>query len=146
MNPLTIIVLAISGLFFMFLVLKEATRRSWCVLCASIAATWIAALILFWKGLFQDTFLLGLMMGQSITGVYYLTDRWKGGTGAGVFRLPFMLTLIVLFAGLVKGKEVVGGALVAGVAWTVMLLIFVLRKNGIVKHVAKKIIQCCKNW
>lgn len=146
MNAVTISVLAISILFVVFLIIKEASRRSWCVLCASIATTWIVALVLFWKGLFQDVFLLGLLMGQSITGIYYLADKWKGDTSAGIFRLPFMLTLIVVFAGLVKGKEAAGGALAAGIVWAVMLLIFMLRKNKRVKRVAEKIIQCCKNW
>lgn len=146
MNSLTIIVLAISILFVVFLIVKEALRRQLCVLCASIAATWIVALVLFWKGLFQDRFLLGLLMGQSITGAYYLVDRWKGNTAAGIFRLPFVLTLIVLFASLVNGREVSGAAAVAGVMWSLMLLIFALRKNEGVKRVAERIIQCCKNW
>lgn len=146
MSPLANVLLAITGLFVFFLVVKEASRRSWCVLCASIAATWIAALILFWKGLFQNTFLLGLLMGQSITGIYYLADRWKGNTAAGIFRLPFVLTLIVLFADLVKGTEVSSALPIVGAVWLLMLLIFVLRKNEGLKHVAERIIQCCKNW
>ena len=81
--------------FAVLLAVKRASGLRFCVLCASLAGTWLVLLVLYRTGEYGNTLLLALLMGQSVTGLHYLLEK-KVPDDLLVFRLPFVLTLTAL--------------------------------------------------
>ena len=74
---LTIILGAIAALFFVFLAIRNLTNLKICAICGAVATTWIALIIANLLGYQFDILLLGILMGQSVTGAMYLADKSK---------------------------------------------------------------------
>ncbi len=138
---------AITALFFTLLLLKTLikSKSRLCVICASVSITWIALLALYWKGYFENTVLLGMLMGQSVTGIFYLVEK-KTKKELHVFRLPFLLTLTFAFYSLLTLQGNLKTAALVSALWAAFLLLFIYRKNSKANAVVKKLIECCKNW
>jgi len=137
---------AIVAAFAALLAVKAASGGRFCVLCASIAGTWLVLLALHHAGRFDDPVLLALLMGQSVTGIYHLLETRVRESWL-VFRLPFVLTLTLLFYFLVTLDS---GLLpvVIGLAalWLAALAIHASRRAGGAGALARQLIECCKNW
>lgn len=146
-SDLLIILAAISGLFVILLLAKAVLKKSFCVICGSVCGTWIGGYILWRLGLWNNPILLALLMGQSITGIYYLWER-KVRERYHVFRLPFLLSLTALFAFLIlplnKQMFWVGGFLT--LLWVAFFAGYFLREKPRFRSVVRKLIECCKNW
>jgi hypothetical protein len=85
-------------------------------------------------------------MGQSIIGVYYLLER-KIDKKLHIFRLPFLLSLTLLaYIALSQSREIIEVIVLLGVLWALSLVIYLYQNKGMVAKLAKKIIECCKNW
>ena len=85
-------------LFFILLVIKnffKEHRERFCVICVTVSLTWVVLLVLFWLKLFEDKIIIALLMGQSILGVYYILEG-QVKEELKIFRLPFLLTLIII--------------------------------------------------
>src|SRR3989338_1578922 len=93
METILVSLLSITALFLMFLFLKNYASRI-CAICLAVSVTWIILLVLFWQGYFGDKVLIGLLIGQSIVGIYYLLEQ-KVSERMTIFRLPFLLSLMV---------------------------------------------------
>lgn len=72
----------ISGIIGFFIVfhcikkpLKKIVKRDLCVLCASVATTWILALIAMLGGWGGDRLAVGILMGESVAGIMYALQR-----------------------------------------------------------------------
>lgn len=146
MNALALTFILISALFALALAVKAKTGKSFCAICAAISLSWITLLALQKAGWFGDKTLVALLIGQSITGVYYLAES-KAGRELGVFRLAFLLTLIFFGYLLVGGKTGHGDALMVLVdLWIVLALVYTGKKGKKLGALAKRLIECCKNW
>ncbi|PIR74063.1 MAG: hypothetical protein COU35_04440 [Candidatus Magasanikbacteria bacterium CG10_big_fil_rev_8_21_14_0_10_47_10] len=142
MSPILSIIVAISLLFVLHLLVKQVTGWRYCAICASVSLTWLGLLALYWLGRFDHPALIGVLMGQSVVGVYYLLEK-KVPEAWHVFRLPYLLTTtVVVYAllGLLTQAVHVFGTL--AVLWIVFGVAFVNSRSGW----AKKIVACCKNW
>ena len=137
----------ISVLYFALLLIKNIARnKEFCVLCLSVSLTWISLLILMFLGQFYDKTLLALLMGQSITGIFYLAEN-RAKEELKIFRLPFILTLTFLaYHILSPSKNIIStGVFLIGI-WGVFSTIYFLRSSRKIKEIAIKVIECCKNW
>lgn len=138
--------LAVSLLFFSLLFIKEKTRRQFCVICASISSAWLIFLALHFLGYFKDMIILGILMGQSITGIYYFAEK-KTKEKLHLFRLPFLLTLtLVVYAVIGNQNEISSIIIFVIVLWVIFAGLYGYRNRGSVGKFSKKIIECCKNW
>ena len=61
-------------LFFVFLISKFNVK--FCAICASIFLTWLTLIILKLYNLDIDILFIGILMGQSITGLLYLYENY----------------------------------------------------------------------
>ncbi|HIH13156.1 MAG: hypothetical protein QT02_C0004G0053 [archaeon GW2011_AR9] len=147
MDELLVALLGITFLFFLFVILKATALRRYthtCAICIAVSGTWIILLILWWLGWFENTIIIALLMGQSITGIFYLLEkkvpeRWT------FFRLPFITSLLIIAYAALKGD--IGYALMfISLLWLLFGLIFAYQQNAPVKTMVKKIIECCKRW
>ena len=75
MTNLFFVIAAISALFVILLVIKSLAKLKLCVICLSVSVTWLAMLVMYKLGYFENPALLALLMGQSITGIYYLFEK-----------------------------------------------------------------------
>lgn len=146
MNDLFVILASLSGLFFALLLIKSIFQKKFCVLCGSIFMTWLVLLFLYWNDQYQNKVLLALLMGESITGIYYFVEN-RLSKRFHIFRLPFMLTLITLFYGLLQGwSELNYPIIFIAIIWAIFILIYLFRASPSLRSIAHKLIECCKNW
>ncbi len=139
---------AIIALFFVLLLAKGliARKARLCLVCASVSLTWITLLILYKRGYFDDVVILGMLMGQSIVGIFYLLEG-KLDEKFHLFKVPFLLTLTLVFYSLVSFPEdFTGVAMLLGALWAALLLMFFFRKSKWVGGFVKKILECCRRW
>ncbi|NIO42897.1 MAG: hypothetical protein GTO41_23720 [Burkholderiales bacterium] len=146
MNSPFSVLLLIAGLFVGLLVVKSITRWRFCVICTSISVTWVALLVLYWLGLFDQPVIIAVLMGQSIVGLYYFIEKATDEV-FHIFRLPLLLTLTLgaLVALDVTTDLTVSLGLIATV-WSAMLFLYSYRRNPRMKIVVDRVIACCKDW
>ncbi|PIR97474.1 MAG: hypothetical protein COT91_01120 [Candidatus Doudnabacteria bacterium CG10_big_fil_rev_8_21_14_0_10_41_10] len=146
MNSLLTVFTTIIALFFLLLAVKSLFKGKFCVICSSISFTWATYLVLNKLGYFQDTVLLGILMGQTVVGIYYLIDR-KIKEDLRIFRLPFILSLtLAAYFTLNPVKEGLPVFLLLVILWVVFILTYTFRRQSGFGGFVKKIIECCKNW
>src|SRR3990172_12373852 len=97
---------AVSGLFVAGLLAKHLLNRRFCVVCASVSLTWLGLLGLYYFDLFDDTIMLAILMGQSITGLYYFIDK-RVSKSLRIFSLPFLLSLTAAVYMLIKTEIII---------------------------------------
>lgn len=148
MEPLLIAIISITALFFGILLLKllipQWFQKPRCALCIAVSLTWVALLTLNFLGLFRDTLLIAVLMGQSTVGVFYLLEA-KVAERFTLFRLPFLLTLTALAYMILMRTMVVSALLSLISLWVLFALIFLFR-DGAAQVWFKKILDCCRRW
>ncbi len=148
MENITLILIAISTLFFILLGIKEILKKKpkkFCAICGAVVITWLTLLILYFIGLFDDRTILALLIGGSVIGIFYLWEN-KAKEEKLVFRLPLILTLFLL-AYFVLMKEIIFESLIfIAIIWVFFLIIYSYRRNKNFNSFVKKIIECCKRW
>ena len=78
-NNLIQILVSITLLFFVLLIIKEfigsKLKKNFCAICGAVVLTWLALLILYWLGIFQNKIILALLIGESALGIFYVVER-----------------------------------------------------------------------
>ena len=143
METILVSLLSITALFLMFLFLKNYASRI-CAICLAVSVTWIILLVLFWQGYFGDKVLIGLLIGQSIVGIYYLLEQ-KVSERMTIFRLPFLLSLMVAAYTLLE-KFVMPAVIFVSILWVLFGVIYIFRTHPALRAWATKIMECCKRW
>ena len=133
---LTLILAGITALFFILLFIKSFTKKKFCVICVSVGLTWITLLILYFLNIFTDKLIIGILMGGTSVGLFYMLYE-----KIGIFKLPFLLTLISMIYFILGGFVISTLYLIAGL-WLLFILIYLFKFNKL----AKKLIECCKKW
>lgn len=150
MDALLIVLLAISLLFFVLLGVKELfsrrLKKKLCVICATVSLVWIVLLVLYWGGLFGGKVIIALLIGQTVLGIFYLLEQ-KVREGLKLFRLPFLLTLVVAAYTLIEGFDYGLDILwFLFVLWGFFVFVYSMKKNKKIEGFVKKIVECCKKW
>lgn len=145
MTPIFWAFASVIILFVLFLIIRSFIGWRFCVLCASVATTWLVLLIAYWLGSWDNFVLLAILMGGSVVGIYYLLER-KLPESLHLFRLPFYLTAAFLVF-IALGETWDGAvATLLVVLWLLLGLVYWFRQSPNMKKVAEKIIACCRNW
>ena len=144
------VLLAITGLFFVHMGFKEflkgKLKDNFCVVCAAISSTWIILLLLYWNGLFANKTLLALLIGESVVGIFYMVNS-KVKEELKVFRFPFLMTLIVVGYTLIENSyDFVPVILIVIILWIIFATVYFLKMNHNISLIAKKLVECCKEW
>lgn len=137
---------AITVLFFLLLIAKSFLKWRFCVLCLSIGIVWAVSLVLYWVGVVEGILLIGVLVGCSVVGVYYLVEK-KTKEDLSVFRLPFFLTLLLagyLLLGL--KTDLWAAILLLAILWILFGAGYFYRKNPRFKKAVEQIIACCRDW
>lgn len=144
MNDFALILFALIGLFSLLLLLKHFSRIKFCVLCVSVSLTWLTLLLLYKLDVFENGILLALLMGQSITGLYYLFEK-KAQEKWHLFKFPLNLSLLMIFYLAITGQFLIESFSIIVALWILFILLFVYRENDRVQKVAAKIVACCRD-
>ncbi|HLC72353.1 MAG TPA: hypothetical protein VJH37_02110 [Candidatus Nanoarchaeia archaeon] len=148
---LTLVLLMIVFLFFLFTFFKRTLQKllpfSFCALCASVFLTWTGLFILSFFAVPLDTTLLGILMGESITGLMYkLTLRQQLQSKNPVLSLLLILlgTSIAYFV-LTKNFIVSSLYVLVPIFFFALLLSLPKKKNLSLKtqHLREKLEHCC---
>ena len=138
------VLVAIAVLFMAYLLIKSFIPFKFCVLCAAVSSTWLVLLVLYKLGWFHDPVLLALLLGQSVTGIFYFVQRRVPST-LRVFTLPFFLSLTAIAYVAVSGT---GGVLPVMVLllllWLAGYVAFSYRNDPGKKAAVNAVIDCCK--
>lgn len=135
---------AVSGLFWAALIAKHLLARKFCALCVSISLTWLGLLGLYFFDLFHDSVLLAILMGQSITGLYYFVDK-RVPKPLRVFTLPFFVSLTAGVYMLIKTEIIIPAFILLLVIWLACWFIFSYRNDPGKKPLAKALMECCED-
>ena len=136
--------LAISLVFIAGLAIKNYLKNSLCVICVAVASTWLVLLYLYKYSDFNDQILLGLLVGQSITGIFYFAMR-KLPKALRIFSLPFLLTLTAIFYWLITSEILLPVFVLLAVLWVGTWAIFISRNDLGKKKIADIFEQCCED-
>lgn len=139
-----LVFLSISLIFIISLAVRYLIKRPFCSLCASIFLTWIALLVLYRVNRFHDQVLLGLLMGQSVTGIFYLAYR-RLPKALRIFSLPFFLSLTLISYILITNEIVMSAFFLLAVLWIGAWIIFSYRNDPGKKTLAKIATECCED-
>ena len=150
METLLRILISISLLFFVILAVreffKEKTKEKICSICFAVSLTWIVLLMLVWAGKFNNKTILALLMGMSVLGVFYLSEK-KFEKKFLVFRLPFLLTMVLIAYSLIEGIEnIFEPVIFLSVLWAIFALFYFFKNIKTINFFVNKIIECCKKW
>jgi hypothetical protein len=146
MSDPALVLLVIAVLFVVLLIVKSITGWKFCVICTSVSVTWIALLVLYWLGLFDQPVIVAVLMGQSVMGLYYLLEK-RSNEQLHVFRLPLLLTLtLAAFVVLGASTDLVYSLSLLAVLWAVLSLLYSYRENPKTRIVVDRIIACCRDW
>ncbi len=144
MSPITLTLLLATSLFGLFLFLKTLTKLKFCALCAAVFVSWLVLLILLKAQIWNEPIIVALLLGQSITGLFYLSRKVEQ---LKIFGLPIILTLTFLAFGLISEKIDFTTAILLLAFWLLFTAIFLLRnRSSALKILAEKIIACCRDW
>jgi len=69
------ILLGILTLFIVLVILRKQVKHKICAICGAVSLTWITLLILTYLGFAIDPLIIGILMGESVTGIMYLFER-----------------------------------------------------------------------
>ncbi len=139
------ILLVITTIYLFLLLLKSKRQTRICAICLAVSLTWVGLLAAYHMGLFGNGILLGLLMGQSITGIYYLLEK-HAPEPLLLFRLPLLLSLTYFFYSALTLQAHLWAALFLAGIWLCGLLLYTHQTNPRVRKVTQKIIDCCANW
>ena len=146
MAEINFIILGIIILFFIFLAIKSIIgknkiKKNLCVICASISLTWIVLLFLYLFNLFDNILIISLLMGMSVTGIYYFTEnKIKKANKLKIFRLPFIITLIVIAYYILTFEDIINNILIVLALWLLFVLVYFYNNTKFIK----KLLECCK--
>ena len=138
------IFLAISAVFLAGLMVKSSLKKSFCVICAAVASVWLVLLYLYKYSDFNDPILLGLLVGQSVTGIFYLALR-KLPKALRIFSLPFLLTLTAIAYWAIAGDVLMPVFVLLAVLWVGAWVIFTSRHDPGKKRIADIFSECCEH-
>lgn len=135
-----------TGWFLILLLFKSASGWKFCVACVATGSTWMALLIIRAAGVSFDPLFIGILMGESIGGLYYLLEkrldeRWH------VFRWPYLITATAA-AYLTLGSRESMMQTIAFIAlmWLVFGIVYAARTYPTFKKIAERLIACCRDW
>lgn len=143
MIDLFFVFLTIIILFFILLGLKSAIKKEFCAICLAISITWITLFTLNKAGLFEDKLLIGIMMGQTILGLFYLAEK-KTSEEIKLFRLPLLLSMIFAGYSAISNTLNIPTIKLLTTVWTIFTALFLYRQNNTIKKAIDKIVACCK--
>lgn len=150
MDALVGVLAGITALFFLLLAVQRTvekrTGRSYCVICVAFSLTWVVLLGLFFLGLYEDRLIIGILMGETVLGVFYTLEE-RVREEFEVFKLPFLLTLVL------AAYTVLDASLAVLPAWGFLLILWVLfavlylyRENERMREVFDRLLECCRGW
>lgn len=143
---MNIIVFMVSAFFVTLLLIKEVSKKKFCVICASVSVTWIILLVFFILGKFHEPIFLGVLMGESMVGLYYFLEK-RVAQPWHIFRLPFLLSATVVIFLILKPQSYTWQTvLFIGILWILFGFLFIYRSNKKIKKSVDRIIACCKDW
>lgn len=145
-----IAILSITILFFVLLffkgLLSERLKEKFCVVCTAVSLTWIVLLILYWLDIFNNQIILALLIGGSTVGIFYLVDGMVDEKFK-IFRLPFLLTIIIIgYLLIMIPSDIIKIIVLLLALWLMFIIIFVHRNNRKMNSFVKKLLECCKKW
>ena len=136
--------LAISLIFIASLIIRNLLNKAFCSLCVAVASVWLVLLYLYKTDRFSDGVLLALLVGQSITGIFYLTYR-KLPKSLRIFSLPFFLSLTAVLYMLITADIQLAVFILLLVLWLAAWIIFTYRNDPAKKAITKILAKCCED-
>ena len=132
MEALTWTLLGITLLFFLLLILKDIFNlKKACVICLSITLAWVTLLILYFLEIFSDKIIIAILIGHTSLGMFYILEK-KVEKKLLFFRLPYLLTSILLIYFILNGFFISGLYFVLGL-WFFFAIVFLLKFNRLPK-------------
>lgn len=140
---LVVVLISVTLIFLTTLIIKKVFGVKWCAICGGILLTWLGLFLMYRLGYVKDEIVLALLMGQSITGIYYFISK-RVVSSLRIFTLPFMLTLLTLaYFSITWSGSIILPLLILLVLWILAYAVFVYRNDPGKKMLADAAMNCC---
>jgi len=146
MSVLPLFIIATTLIFVAGLIVQGSTRLKFCAVCVAISSTWLGLLGLRLAGFNINPMLIGVLMGESVVGIYYLLEK-KVPPAWQLFRWPYIVTMTVgvyFVVGIREGAMLAVALLI--IMWLISVGIYVFRRYPSFKRIAERLIACCRDW
>lgn len=130
--------------FVVSLIVRRYTRYKFCSICAAVSLSWIILLTLYKASSYTNGLLIGILIGQSITGLHYWGQK-RLPRSLRLFTLPYFLTATAVAYFVISGSFVWPAYGLLTVLWVAAWLIFSYRNDPGKKAVADAVIDCCED-
>jgi hypothetical protein len=146
MISLPIIILLATGIFVIGLSAQNFSRLKFCAVCVAVSGTWFSLWLFYKLGFFVDKTVIGILMGESIIGLYYLLEKrlpskWQ------IFRWPYIITMTSLVALMVGMRtELYKIMILLLIVWIIFIAIYIFANYPTVKKIAQRLLACCRDW
>lgn len=148
MEVINVLYLIIALFFFMLIVksfLSVRNKEKICAICLAVSLSWISLLVLYYLKKFDNPLILSLLMGMTLLGVFYTLEK-SVQKNLTFFRLPFLLTLIVLGYFVLTLESIIRELLMLVVLWIIFGIVYYYRRNRGFKRFVNKVVECCRKW
>jgi len=148
MSALPLFILATTAIFLTALFAHSLGlgRLKFCAVCVTVGLAWLSLLAIRLFGYAVDPVLIGILMGESVVGLYYLIEK-RAPAAWQIFRWPYIITMTVvvyLIAGARSGAW--PAVWLLALIWIIWGAVFALRKYPSIKKIAERLIACCRDW
>lgn len=118
-----------------------------CPICAGVSSTWIVLLIARWWGLSVDPIMIGILMGGSVVGIAYTSEKHLPVSRSGAFWKLGMIPIgFLAVIGILRDDALIAGGALAALA---LLAFFFFRpaavsvQSATAQSIEKKLDNCC---
>ena len=148
MSILPVFILATTAIFLTVLFARSlgSGRLKFCAVCVTVSLTWLFLLTARLLGYAVNPILIGVLMGESVVGLYYLIEK-KAPVAWQIFRWPYIITMTVMVYLIVGVRSGAWQAILLLILmWIIWGSVFALRKFPSIKKITQRLIACCRDW
>jgi len=143
---MSLVILLLIGYFALALIVQKIASKTFCAMCVSVTLSWATLVILYFKNLYTDPLIIGILMGGSVVGLVYYLFREK--KKFEMFKFPFLISLfwlIYIIIGYPSNSLAKDVLILVGI-WVIFVVVYIFYSNGKIRNLGRRIIECCKNW
>lgn len=145
---LPILILSTTAIFLAAVYVRSLGlgRLRFCAVCVTVSLTWLSLLVARLLGYAVNQTLMGILMGESVIGLYYLIEK-RAPVAWQIFRWPYIITMTVVVCLVAGVRSGAGLAVVLLIAmWTIWGAAFAWREYPFIKKITQQLIACCRDW
>ncbi|MBI2464418.1 hypothetical protein HYV57_05675 [Candidatus Peregrinibacteria bacterium] len=146
MSVLPLLILFTTAIFVAGIAAQSFLRLRFCAVCVAVSGTWLLLLSFRFFGYNVNSTLIGVLMGESVVGLYYLLEK-KAPVKWQLFRWPFIITMtVIVYLSIGIRDGVIMAMTFLAFLWLVFTGIYLFQNHPNMQKIMERLIACCRDW